>query len=356
MKRSYEWVIREYGHHIAAGDGYILGADIGGTNSNFGIFDLVDHKPRLILSLHTKSQHIDDFTQVIVELLGIINESYHIKIKHSCFAAAGVPSEDRQRCKPTNLTFVVDIQDIRSKTGLDCIYLANDFEVIGYGLEVIDPSAIVSVNNGVARHSANKAIIGAGTGLGKAILRWDEHYQHYMPVVSEGGHADFPPQTTQELQFTELVKRKEGLHCNVSWEHVLSGYGIGRIYQYFLSINSGIPQAKQLAVNGPHPDEIFASRNLDDHAHNTYRWYSRFYARCAKNFALESLSLGGVYIAGGIAAKNLDLFKQEEFMQAFTDCGKQQDLLKNIPISVITDYNVSLYGAAYYLVLEGICG
>jgi glucokinase len=42
-------------------------------------------------------------------------------------------------------------------------------------------------------------------------------------------------------------------------------------------------------------------------------------------------------------------------MDEFLNCGKQQELLKQIPVYVITDYNVSLYGAAEYMRLEGLC-
>ena len=83
--------------------------------------------------------------------------------------------------------------------------------------------------------------------------------------------------------------------------------------------------------------------------------YARFYARCAKDFALNALAVGGVYIAGGIAAKNLPMFELPAFMKEFVNCGKQQALLQEIPVYVITDYNVSLYGAAQYMILENAC-
>ena len=57
------------------------------------------------------------------------------------------------------------------------------------------------------------------------------------------------------------------------------------------------------------------------------------------------LALNGIYIAGGIAAKNLAVFKDQVFMDEFLACNRQIDLLKNIPIKIILDYNVSLYGA-----------
>ncbi len=59
--------------------------------------------------------------------------------------------------------------------------------------------------------------------------------------------------------------------------------------------------------------------------------------------------------SGGIAANNLELFKDAYFTHEFINCGKQQELLKRIPIYVITDYNISLYGGVAYMALEGSC-
>ena len=42
-------------------------------------------------------------------------------------------------------------------------------------------------------------------------------------------------------------------------------------------------------------------------------------------------------------------------MNEFINCGKQQALLEDLPVYVITDYNVSLYGAAEYMMLENTC-
>jgi glucokinase len=46
------------------------------------------------------------------------------------------------------------------------------------------------------------------------------------------------------------------------------------------------------------------------------------------------------------------MFKLPCFMEEFINCGKLAHLLQRIPIHVITDYNVSLYGAAEYFLLE----
>lgn len=95
----------------------------------------------------------------------------------------------------------------------------------------------------------------------------------------------------------------------MSWEDVLSGYGIGRIFKFLGSIKTynDIDISRAIIDNGYHPDHIFAHWPEDKRCHGTYVWYSLFYGRCAKNFALEVLSLAGLYIAGGITTKNLPL-------------------------------------------------
>ena len=130
-----------------------------------------------------------------------------------------------------------------------------------------------------------------------------------MPIASEGGHADFPPIQQREFDLTKYIQKYENWTCNISWEDVLSGNGIQRIYHFLRHANHIDKVNKQASVHGPRPDEIFKSRLLDHYCWETFEWYTTFYARCAKNFALDALALGGIYIAGGIAAKNLELFR-----------------------------------------------
>lgn len=329
----------------------IIGADIGGTNANVGVFDITNiQNPILLFSLHGKSKTITDFTEFAKEVMGAI----HAKLvfpKTACFAVAGAPNDDNTRCKPTNATFVVDTNEIVKNTDLQCSYLVNDFQVIGYGLPLLKQEDIVQVNKGIPRAQDNKVILGAGTGLGKSIMRWEKDRNLYIPVSSEGGHADISIQSRLELELLEFIHEQERKVCNISWEDVLSGKGIGRIFKFFCV------KENQEALNndGPHPDKIFEARNDNVCSKKTFELFTQFYARCAKNLALDALALGGVYIAGGIAAKNIELFKLPAFMQEFVNCGKQEKLLSSVPIYVITDYNVSLYGAAEYMKLEGLC-
>jgi glucokinase len=75
--------------------------------------------------------------------------------------------------------------------------------------------------------------------------------------------------------------------------------------------------------------------------------FTRFYGRCAKNFVLDSLANGGLYIAGGMANKNIEIFSTKEFLNEFENAYRRNDILEKVPIHVIVNYDVSLYGACF---------
>lgn len=334
---------------------FFLAGDIGGTNSNFGILE-TSGKPRLVVSFHVKSQLITDYTQLTQELCAYIKNTYDIIIQDACFGAAGIVSENRHYVKPTNLAVVLDAHAIKKAAGLRTFLLINDFEAVALGLDFIAPGAIIVVNRGKPRGHAHKACIGAGTGLGKVALFWNNAAKCYVPVASEGGHADCAGQTADDVEFFNFSKSIRNTESPVSWEDVLSGNGIAALYQ-FLGTQKNYPEteiSKEIAHNRFEPDKISLYSKEDLRCKDTFLLYARFYARCAKNFALETLALNGLYIAGGIAAKNISIFHNPLFMEEFKKCGKYGTLLSEVPVYVIADYDISLYGAYEFMRLHNL--
>lgn len=351
----------------------MLAGDIGGTNSNFGIFEMEGTQPVLLLSLHAKSQLVQDYAELVADLLDYCKTKYGIIIHQACFGAAGIVSQDHLYVKPTNLSVAVDAKKIMHATGLKNLILINDFIAVGVGINYIDPKDLIMISagngpslrlsapsgsasyGGLAQRHAQKACIGAGTGMGKAALLWNKHFKRFLPVASEGGHADCAAQTPFEFALFEFIKAQPGHEaCPVTWEDVLSGEGIKRIYK-FLGTQKSYPEteiSKEIASKGFQPDSISAYALQDERCRATFDLYTTFYARCAKNFVLDVLALNGVYIAGGIAAKNIEMFKQKSFYEEFVRCNKHGDILRDVPIFVIADYNVSLYGAIAYIQLR----
>jgi len=337
----------------------LLAGDIGGTNSNFGIFELRGTVPTLLISLHVKSQEVTDYATLTAQLLRFCKDTYGIVLRQACFGAAGIITSAREHAKPTNLSVAIDARAIIEKTELETLVLINDFEAVGLGIDYINQKDLISIIRGGPKLHAQKACIGAGTGMGKAALLWNNHFKRYLPITSEGGHADCAAQNPLESKLFEFIQADtDSLNCPVSWEAVLSGSGIQRMYRFLGTQKqyqyTGISQ--DIIEHGFKPDLISSYAQKDEQCLDTFNLYATFYARCAKNFVLDVLALNGIYIAGGIAAKNIGLFRKPEFINEFTRCGRHSKILELVPVTIVADYNVSLYGAAAFLQLnqEGV--
>lgn len=350
---------RRYADSIPTTGIFFLSGDIGGTNTNFGIFDVTDpKKPQLLMSLHTKSATIDDFTAVVADLMALLRTKFSITPTLGCIGVAGVVSDNRLFGKPTNLSISVDGRTLRTATNIDSLILINDFEAVSLGIDFIDPQSIITINKGTKKERGQKGFLGAGTGLGKSALLWNSKFKRYLPFASEGGHADASAQSAEDLALFEFIKKHENYDCPISWEIILSGSGLQRIYKCLGSVKqySETPVRAEIENDRFNPDKISKYAQTDEQCGDAFVIYARWYARCAKNFVLDVLAVNGMYIAGGIAAKNVSVFRHPVFMEEFVSCGKHRALLENVPVFVIADYNINLYGSYGFFVLhsEGI--
>jgi glucokinase len=273
---------------------------------------------------------------------------YKITITRACFGAAGIITHQRMHVKPTNLAAFLDGDRIKQVTNITDLLFVNDFEATALGIEYINPHAIVTISQGKRWAHGQRACIGAGTGFGKIALRWLKEQKEYIPLASEGGHADCVFFTEEENALKEYLYAEYTKPYPVSWEDVLNGAAIERIYR-FLGTRKKYPKTisnEEIEKQRFNPDRIsYYAKKYDKHCVDTFKLYAQFYARCAKNFALESLSLNGLYIAGGIAAKNVSIFKDPAFTEEFFNNRVYNELLQSVPLFVITDYAVNLYGA-----------
>ncbi|TET06922.1 hypothetical protein E3J79_00415 [Candidatus Dependentiae bacterium] len=336
---------------------YLLAADIGGTNFTFALMQIKKGKPVIFVSFHGKSAEIDNPELLTKELLDHIHDIYGITVKHACFAIAGIVSVKKDFGRLTNVPLQLNAHEIKKRTGLKIVFIINDSEANGYAIDIVPKESIKIIKSQKKiPHRKNKILLGAGTGLGKSILIWDHFAKQHIPSASEGGHADFPVHNRQELELLEFIKKFKKLPKKVSieWEDLLSGSGLQSIYLYLNTIKQYKRTSYQDNIEHNTYDPYFISlyRKKDAQCRDTYQFFTKFYARCAKNFALDSLALAGIYFTGGIAAGNPDIFMQRIFWNEFINTRKQVTLLKQIPIYVITDTTIGLYGAAIYLLFH----
>ena len=327
---------------------FILGGDIGGTNIILGIFGIKKKMPVLLLSFHFKTKELMNLSYAIYDALNYIKEEYNLDVTKACFAVAGILSQKKDYVTTQNLPWDIDKNELLKKTKLAKIILINDFEAIGYGINMLGKTDIVVIKKAKKIPKAPIVVIGAGTGLGKTTLLYSEQYKSYIPVPSEAGHMDFPAQNKEEFNLANFIKKQKKLKQNVSYEQVLSGQGLENIY-LFLRKNRKFKETnytKEIDKSKNKPEVVSKYRKIDRTCSDTFRIFKIIYAVFARNFALDCLPEGGIYIAGGIAPRNRDIFDRN-YIKIFENNHKLAFVLKRIPIYLISNYNVGLLGVGF---------
>jgi glucokinase len=322
----------------------ILAGDIGGTKTVLGLFSGRSGR----LEMETQATVASAEHSSLEEILGpFLAEQGSPAIEAASFAVAG-PVVDGV-CRTTNLPWVLEEERLAEILGGAPVRLLNDLEGTAFGMLYLPPEQIVELQPGrVPPRSGHVAVIAAGTGLGEAYLYWDGRRHH--PVASEGGHADFAPRTDEEVDL--LLYLRERLGGRVSWERVLSGAGLGEIYA-FLRDTGRFREPQWLAermaggdagaliseASGPGGEDICIA---------TMEIFAELYGAEAGNMALRALTWGGVFVGGGIAAKNLGLLRSGAFLRGFSDKGRFTELMADIPVRVSTNPETALLGAAHH--------
>jgi len=83
-------------------------------------------------------------------------------------------------------------------------------------------------------------------------------------------------------------------------------------------------------------------------------FFLRNYFSEAGNLALKTLPYGGVYIVGGIAARIFPyiLKHKDELLNIYSNKGRMGDLLRNIPVYLVTNETIGMLGAQVCAVRE----
>lgn len=317
----------------------MLAVDIGGTKT---LFQLSNEQGEILLQLSLESQSYESFDACLAHFLEH-DAVRGVPIDVACFAVAG-PVQGQQG-RVTKLPWVLDAQLLAAKFQIGQVILCNDFEAVGHGIACVSDEDLETLHTGhVADDKANRAVIGAGTGLGQAILIADGNDWRVLPT--EGGHVDFAPANrTQELLLEHLQER----FGHVSYDRLVCGSGLVIIYNFlrdYKQINEN-PQLRLAMINNDPAAAIseFALQQNDPLANAALEMFFSIYGAQAGNLALAVMARGGIYLAGGIAAKNMDKLKQGSFIQAFVNKGRMQELVESVPVHVVLDPEVGLKGA-----------
>jgi glucokinase len=319
----------------------ILAGDVGGTKVHLALYDFIDGKLEYSRDQRYAAKDYSGLEEIVKSFLG----AHHVTA--ACF---GVPGPVRNgRLRLTNLPWTLDSHELAVSLGITHVFLINDLEANGYGVAELSPDQIYALSEGDTSQIGNRALIAAGTGLGEGLLIWDG--RSHTPYPSEGGHADYAPRNEDEIDLLRFLKQK--YHGRISYERVVSGMGLTSIYEFLREVR-GMEEPPALAERiaaADDPNTVITEMALAAKSEICEKALDMFvsaYGAEAGNMALKLLSVGGVYVGGGIAPRILEKLKDGTFMKAFTDKGRMSQLLITMPVRVILDSRAALLGAAAY--------
>jgi glucokinase len=323
----------------------ILAGDIGGTKTVLALFEPSGETLQPVREATFPSREHASFEEILTTFL---EGSPGSRPDAACFGVAGAVIDGR--VTTTNLPWTLEETALAASIGCRKVTLLNDLEAAAYGTLYLSLEEKHVLNPGTSRRKrGNIAVIAAGTGLGEAILFYDG--EKYQPIASEGGHADFAPQSDVEVELHKYLRAR--FHGHVSYERVLSGPGFFNVYSFFRDTGHA-PEPDWLAerLRTGDTSAVVSEVGLagkDENCVATLDLFAQIYGAEAGNLALKALAVGGVFIAGGIAPKILPaLTRNDAFLKGFFSKGRFADLMHKLHVSVALNPRAPLIGAAHY--------
>lgn len=359
---------------------YIIAGDIGGTNSRFSLHLPGEREPLLVhvypneVALKDEpSYHHATLKPYLEKCLAEVEQwktmggedalLSQVKVV-VCLATAG-PVKTNNTVFMTNIAggCTIDGNEIeKCQDGLLSVVvrckLVNDFVGQGYGSLDLDlakecveltPGSVAKIDD-----LGPKVVVGAGTGLGQCFLTKSSIHPElgYECYPSEGGHVDFVPRGTLEVELLEYLKCKFNAENRVSVERVVSGRGLANVYEFLAQkfpervdeaiheefLHAGDQQGRVVGVNSGKEGSLTAQ---------AAQIMISAYGAEVGNASLKWIPTGGMYVSGGLTGKNIGLIqgKDSPFMKAYLDKGRLNPLLETVPIFAVMTEDIGLRGA-----------
>ena len=356
-RRPLSW--RTMPTHENTEDTFLV-CDIGGTNTTFALIAGEPGGFHSVARHREATQQLPSFSEGLERAMtSLRRHSGSVSPRHVCVSAAGPVHEGTVQL--TNASWNVDSALLRERLGVP-VSLINDLSAVSYGVPLVnrdnpdefhrlphpdgkDPEPVGSV----------RAVVAAGTGLGVGFLSGDGDALRVFP--SEGGHATIGDFDSETREFRAYLREVFGEGTDA--EMFVSGQGIAYATEFVMA-SGGFSRgriAESVRAAAPMDRPALVSRHAaeDSDCRRTMRLFARMYGKFVANVALTVLPYAGMYLGGGIASKNLPhLLEDDCFMTAFLTHVNEamQTPLSQIPVGVILDYDISLFGCSHCAYLE----
>jgi glucokinase len=326
-------------------DAMLIAGDIGGTKTRIGLFERRAGRVEIIVSEQYASKDFASLEDILALFLKTHAGCIKGKLAAACFGLPGPVVNER--VKVTNLPWEVVHSNVCRQLDTHSTKLVNDLVSTAAAIPSFEPENLQIVYGaaGMADKAASCAVVAPGTGIGHSLIHREAGCS--VLLASEGGHANFAP--TNDLEI-ELLKYLQSKLPHVSVESVLSGPGLLNIHSFLKDTKRGVEPAEDLQVGAPLVTaSVIVQRALAgscDLSVQTIEIFCHILGAHCSNIALTYLSIGGIYLGGGIPPKIAKFLTSGKFLEGYLKKGKQLERVEATPVFIIKDDYAALYGSA----------
>jgi glucokinase len=317
-----------------------LVADIGGTNIRLAITDKNNHISEIETYQCQLFPHLSHVIQQYLTEKKLLNAQVNACLAIAC-------PVDTDLISMTNLPWKFSQKQLKEDLKLSSLTLINDYTAIAMAIPSLNDDQKIKIGGGESSKNQPIAVCGPGTGLGVANLVNINNHWHCLG--GEGGHTDFAPVDEVDVKiFQQLSLTKK----RISYEQLLSGYGLEQIYQALVVIHAEEATNESFTSSAKISAQEISTQALDascDICQQSLAQFCKILGSFAGNLALTTGSVGGVYIAGGIVPRFVDYVNNSQFRERFEAKGRMSHLNQQTSTYIITESQPGLMGAAAYL-------
>ena len=300
----------------------ILLADIGATNARFSV-----------TSDCSKYENCDnlkvDGSRSLEELCNDYLNRHQLanKVKKAVIGVAAPIFGDEVSFVNANISF--SIQGLKKQFFREGLIVINDLALQAHAIKDLEKSELSYIGLNKQQVNGPKILVSPGTGLGLAGITAQEI------IATEAGHLNIPQKEIKN-DLNKIIDTFVSTNNRVpTYEDFLSGKGISYFYEV-LSAGKGANLSAE---------EILDNKDLNEICTNTKDLLIYLLGSYLRYVALVWGSTGGVYLSGSIVNSLITKDTHQTFREIFESSETMQDLLKAIPLILVTIDDIGFRGA-----------